>query len=78
MHSLLVLVVLAALLIGAYKAGITCSNSDAVFGGVCGGLAQHYNLAPNLTRVLAVIAALITGGFAILLYIGLWISLPKR
>ena len=78
MSSTLLLILMGVLLVVAHKNGLTASTSDSVFGGVCGGLSRKTGLAPQLVRVLTVLFALLTGGFAVLLYILLWITLPKR
>ncbi|MBS1994332.1 MAG: PspC domain-containing protein [Cyanobacteria bacterium SZAS LIN-2] len=78
MTSLLALFVLVCLLVGTHKAGVTASNGDSILGGVCGGIARQAKMEPNLVRVLAVLAGLLSGGFVVLLYICLWISLPRR
>jgi len=47
-----------------------------VIGGVCSGLAEHFNLDVTLVRVVFVVLALMTGaGF--LLYLLLWILMPE-
>lgn len=49
---------------------------NAVFGGVCGGLGAYMNIDPVIIRVLFVVFTLATGLFG-LLYIILWIAVPK-
>ena len=78
MVPFLLFVLMAALLIAAHKKGIKANQYNKVLGGVCSGIAQYSNLTPPLVRVLTVLFALFTGGFAILLYISLWITLPKQ
>ena len=51
------------------------SASDKVIGGVCGGLAQYFNIDPALVRLAFVVFAL-AGGASVLLYIVLWIAVP--
>ena len=46
-------------------------------GGVCSGLAEEFNVSVTLIRLLFVLAA-ISWGAGILLYIALWIVMPKR
>jgi len=67
----------AAALIACHKAGLRRFTNDEVFGGVCAGVAARVNLTPNLVRTLTVLAALCTGGTVVVLYILLWITLPK-
>ena len=51
------------------------SQSDKRIAGVCGGLARYFGVDPVLVRVGFVVAAFM--GFGILLYVVLWIVLPK-
>ncbi len=53
------------------------SRSDKVLGGVCGGLAEYFDVDPVLIRVLFV-AVTLGGGAGILAYIILWIVMPQR
>lgn len=71
-----VFILLAAALIACHKLGLRRSD-DEVLGGVCAGLAAKVNLTPALVRTLTVLAVLFTGGTVLLLYILLWITLPR-
>ena len=51
---------------------LTRSTTDTMLGGVCGGIAQTYNLDPTLVRILFVVATLL-GFSGILLYLILWV-----
>jgi phage shock protein C len=51
------------------------SGTDKVIAGVCGGLAQYFNIDPALVRLAFVVFALV-GGASVLLYIVLWIAVP--
>jgi phage shock protein C len=53
------------------------STSDRKLGGVCGGLAQYFNIDPTLIRVLFVVLAVL-GGSGLVLYVLLWILVPKE
>ena len=53
------------------------SRSDRKLAGVCGGLAQFFNLDPTLIRVLFVVLAVL-GGSGILIYLAMWIMVPKE
>lgn len=75
--GLCLFVVLAVALIACHKSGLRRISSNQVLGGVCSGIAAQTNLEPNLVRVLAALALLLTGGFVLLLYVLLWITLPK-
>ncbi len=55
------------------------SREHKVFGGVCGGIAEHFDIDPVLARfgfVLLTLAAHLWGG--VLIYILMWIMIPLR
>src|SRR5258706_3789434 len=52
------------------------SNSDRKIGGVCGGLGERLEIDPVLFRV-AVILLAFACGLRILLYIALWVLVPR-
>jgi len=54
------------------------SRSDAILGGVCGGLGEYFDIDPNLVRLLFVLFAVLTSGYGILAYFVLWLILPAR
>src|SRR5437870_7847310 len=51
------------------------SQSDKRIAGVCGGLARYFGIDPVLVRVGFVVAAFM--GWGLILYVVLWIVLPK-
>ncbi|MEV4635170.1 PspC domain-containing protein [Rhodococcus coprophilus] len=53
------------------------SSSQRMLGGVCGGLAEYFGVDVNLVRAIAVLAAFVTGGTAVLVYLALWMLLPE-
>ena len=53
------------------------SKTDRKVAGVCGGLAQYFNIDATLIRVLFVVLAVL-GGSGVLLYLALWIIVPKE
>jgi phage shock protein C len=53
------------------------SKTNRQVAGVCGGLAQHFNVDPTLIRVLFIVLAVL-GGSGILLYLALWIIVPSE
>ena len=53
------------------------STSNRQLAGVCGGLAEYFNLDPTLIRVLFIVLAVL-GGSGVILYIALWIIVPKQ
>ncbi len=53
------------------------SRTDRMIWGVCGGLAQYFNIDPVIVRVAAV-ALIVTTGVGLLAYIILAIVVPER
>lgn len=53
------------------------SRTEKMIGGVCGGLAEYFNVDPTIVRILWVIISLL-GGAGILLYIILWVIMPLQ
>jgi phage shock protein C len=54
------------------------STSNRQLAGVCGGLAEYFNLDPTIVRLLFVLLALVTAIFPVLLvYLILWIVIPR-
>lgn len=54
----------------------TCRSRDAYLGGVCAGLAEHFDLDPIVVRILAVLIAIMTLGLGVIAYVVLWVRLP--
>lgn len=52
------------------------SNDDRVLAGVCGGLADYFNVDATIIRVLFILFAVFVGG-GFLAYIILWIVMPQ-
>ena len=52
------------------------SNSNKMIAGVCGGLAEYYNIDATIVRMGLVLFALL-GGSGILVYIACAIIIPK-
>ena len=53
------------------------SRTNRQVAGVCGGLAERFNVDATLVRVLFIVLA-IFGGAGILLYIAMWIVVPQQ
>jgi len=53
------------------------STTDKKIGGVCGGLAEYFDIDPLLVRLLFIIFVIVAGG-GILLYLILWIITPEK
>jgi phage shock protein C len=53
------------------------SRTNRQVAGVCGGLAEYFNLDATLIRILFVVLAVL-GGSGLLLYVALWIIVPNE
>jgi phage shock protein C len=53
------------------------SKSNRKLAGVCGGLAQYFNLDATLMRVLFVVLAVL-GGSGVVIYAAMWIIVPNE
>jgi phage shock protein C len=53
------------------------SKTNRQLAGVCGGLAQYFNLDATLVRVLFILLAVL-GGSGLVLYLAMWIIVPKE
>lgn len=53
------------------------SDKDKIIGGVCGGFAEHFDIDPLWVR-LVMILLLFLEGIGFILYIILWILIPKN
>jgi len=55
---------------------LTRSTRDRVLAGVAGGLGEYLAVDPTLIRLGWVLAALLTGGVAIPIYLAFWLIMP--
>jgi phage shock protein C len=53
------------------------SKTNRQLAGVCGGLAEYFDLDATLIRVLFVLLAVL-GGSGVVLYVAMWIIVPKQ
>jgi phage shock protein C len=53
------------------------SRTNRQVAGVCGGLAEHFNMDATLIRVLFVVLTVL-GGSGIIIYIAMWIIVPQE
>ena len=51
------------------------SREEKIIGGVCGGLAEYFNVDPTLIR-LALVLITLFGGAGIIAYLVLWVIVP--
>lgn len=54
------------------------SSTDSIIAGVCGGIAEYFDIDPVAVRVAYVLLALFTAFSGVLAYIILWIVMPQR
>lgn len=60
------------------KRRLTRSPKNAIFAGVCGGIAEYMELDPTAVRVLYAALTVFSAAFpGVLLYIILWAIMPK-
>jgi phage shock protein PspC (stress-responsive transcriptional regulator) len=52
------------------------NENDKIIGGICGGLANYFNIDPILVRIIFIVL-LFAGGAGFLAYLILWIALPS-
>ena len=58
--------------------GISRDKSNAMIGGVCAGLARHFGWSVTGTRVVYVLASILSAAFpGMIVYIILWLLLPE-
>jgi phage shock protein PspC (stress-responsive transcriptional regulator) len=58
---------------------LTRSRTDRMIAGVCGGLAQYFDLDVSIIRILFVVLTIFTAAFpGILVYIIMWIVVPEQ
>jgi phage shock protein C len=54
------------------------SRKEKMIAGVCGGLADYFDLDPSLVRIIYVLVSIFSVAFpGILVYIVLWIIIPE-
>jgi phage shock protein C len=53
------------------------SKTNRKLAGVCGGLAQYFNIDATVIRVLFVLLAVL-GGSSLVLYLAMWIIVPNE
>ena len=51
-------------------------SSNSMVGGVCAGIAEHFDIDPIIPRLIFALLAIAGVGFPILIYILLWILIP--
>jgi phage shock protein C len=55
------------------------SRRERMFGGVCGGIAEHFGWSPTAVRLGYVAVSILSAGFpGILVYLVLWAIIPRE
>jgi phage shock protein C len=62
---------------GSPAARLSRPMDQKMFTGVCAGFARSAGMDVTLMRILWIVATVLTGGLAVLVYIGAWIAMPK-
>lgn len=53
------------------------SDTDVMIGGVCGGLAEYFNIDPSVVRLVFALLG-VTAGSGFMVYLLLWAILPTK
>lgn len=53
------------------------SDKERVIAGICGGLADYFDIDPLLIRIVFIILA-ISGGLGVILYLAAWLIIPRK
>lgn len=61
-----------------YKKRLTRSTTDKWLAGVCGGIAEYFGLDVAILRIVYVVLTTCTAFCGVLVYILLWICMPKE
>ena len=58
---------------------LTRNPNDAILGGVCSGLAKYFGWDANNMRLLFLLLSVLSAAFpGLLVYVLLWVFMPKR
>lgn len=58
-------------------ATLTRKRENAWFAGVCAGLAEYFGLSANVMRLIFVISCVLPGP-QFIIYLALWVIMPRR
>ena len=53
------------------------SKSERILGGVCGGIADYFNVDPTIVRLLWILITFMSFGAGVLAYIIAWFIIPE-
>ena len=54
------------------------STKNKIIAGVCGGLAEYFGVDPVIVRIIWVAFLLLSFGIAVIIYLILWLVVPKK
>lgn len=55
------------------------SRTNSMLAGVCGGIAEYFDLDPTLVRIAYLLVSILSAAFpGLLVYIILWIVIPEQ
>jgi phage shock protein PspC (stress-responsive transcriptional regulator) len=58
---------------------LTRSQTDRMLAGICGGLAEYFQLDPSLVRIGVILVCLVTGVFPVCVAYGIsWLVVPEK
>ena len=58
---------------------LTLSETDKKIGGVCGGIAEYFEVDPTIVRLAAIVACLVTGLLPLVIgYLAAWAIIPRK
>jgi phage shock protein C len=63
---------------GGWGLNLYRNTRDGLFAGVAAGLADHWDVAPWVVRLLWVVAFLFTGSLALWVYLAAWLLMARR
>lgn len=54
-------------------------SSNKILCGICGGLAEYFNLDPTIMRIIYVLISILLGGLGgLIIYVILYLIMPKN
>jgi phage shock protein PspC (stress-responsive transcriptional regulator) len=54
------------------------SKTKRIIAGICGGIAEYFNIDPTIVRLLWLLLTVVTGGTGVVIYIISWIIIPEE
>ena len=60
------------------KKKLYLSNKDRKIAGLCGGIAQYFDVDSTIVRLIYVVSTLLSFGFGIIFYLIAWLIVPRN